>query len=72
MKLVVVSPGGQPREVAIMSAVKNLPKTYDFTKGSDIWQVIRESQNDQQRYKPRSVEQGTSCVEAAGLHDKRR
>ncbi len=62
MKLVVVSPGGQPREVAVMSAVKNLPKTYDFTKGSDIWQVIRESQNDQQRYKPRSVEQGDVLV----------
>jgi|SRR5271165_7183670 len=62
MKLSVVSLDGQPREVTVMSAVKNLPKTYDFTRGGDIWQVIRESENDQKRYQPRSVEQGDVMV----------
>jgi len=56
MKVTAVSPGGQPREVMVKSAVKNLPKNYDFTQGSDIWQVIRESENDEKRYRPRAVE----------------
>jgi len=56
MKLAVVSPGGQPREVTVMSIVRNLPKNYDFTGGSDIWEVIRQSQDEDERMVVRSVE----------------
>ncbi len=62
MKLVVVSPGGPPRQVSVTSAVKYLPRTYDFTQGSDIWQMIRQSENDEKRYKPRAVELGDVLV----------
>ncbi len=56
LKLVVVSPGAQPREMTVMSIVKNLPKNYDFTEGSDIWEVIRLSEDDEARMMVRSVE----------------
>jgi tricorn protease-like protein len=62
MKLAVVSPGGLAREIYVASAVKHLPKTYDFTQGSDIWQVIRELENDDKRFNPRSVELGDVLV----------
>lgn len=62
MTLALVSPGGPPRDVTVMAAVKHLPKTYDFTQGSDIWQVIRELQNEGKQLKPRSVEQGDVLV----------
>ena len=56
IKLVVVSPGAQPRELMVMSIVKNLPKNYDFTGGSDIWDVIRQEQDEDERMMTRSVE----------------
>ena len=56
MKLVVVSPGGQPREATVMSIVRNLPKNYDFTSGSDVWEVIRQSEDADERMQVRSVE----------------
>ncbi len=56
MKLAVVSPGGQPREVTVMSIVQNLPKNYDFTTGADIWELVRQSENEEERYQVRSVE----------------
>jgi C-terminal processing protease CtpA/Prc len=56
IRLVVVSPGGQPRELTVMSIVQNLPKSYDFTSGDDIWDVVRQSENEEDRYRVRSVE----------------
>lgn len=56
MKLAVVSPGGQPREVTVMSIVQNLPKNYDLTSGDDIWELVRQSENEEERYTVRSVE----------------
>ncbi len=56
VKLVVVSPGGQPREATVMSIVRNLPKNYDFTSGSDVWEVIRQSEDADERMQVRSVE----------------
>ncbi len=56
VKLAVVSPGEQPREVTVMSIVKNLPKNYDFTGSTDIWDVIRQEQDEDERMMVRSVE----------------
>jgi len=56
LKLAVVSPGAQPREVTVMSAVRNLPKNYDFTRGADIWEVIRLEQSEQERFRTVTVE----------------
>ncbi len=56
MKLAIVSPGGQPREITVMSVVRNLPKNYDFTSGSDVWEVVRQSENEDERRAARAVE----------------
>jgi len=56
LKLAVVSPGGQPRELTVMSLVKNLPKNLDFTEGSDYWDMVREAQRDEQLMESRTVE----------------
>jgi carboxyl-terminal processing protease len=56
MKLALVSPGGQPREITIMSAVRNLPKNYDFTNSTDVWDVVRQSQLDEERFFTQTVE----------------
>jgi len=62
MKLVAVSPGGQPRELTVMSQVHELPKTYNFGNGFDAWGVIRQIENDEERNRPRTVEQGDVLV----------
>ena len=62
MKLVVVSPGGLPRELTVMSQVHKLPKTYDFSNGFDMWNVIRQSQNEEERNRPRTIEQGDVLI----------
>lgn len=62
MKLVVVSPGAQPRELTVMSQVHELPKTYNFGNGFDAWGVIRQIENDEERSRPRTVEQGDVLI----------
>jgi C-terminal processing protease CtpA/Prc len=56
LKLAVVSPGGQPREMVVMSIVKNLPKNLDFTEGSDYWDLVREAERDDQLMESRTIE----------------
>jgi C-terminal processing protease CtpA/Prc len=62
MKLVLVSPGGQPREITVMSQVRELPKTYNFGNGFDAWAVIRQVQNDEERNLPQTAETGDVLV----------
>ncbi len=62
MKLSVVSPGGQPRELTVMAHVRELPKTYNFGNGFDVWDVVRQSQNEEERNRPRTVEEGDVLV----------
>jgi C-terminal processing protease CtpA/Prc len=62
MKLAVVSPGEQPRELTVMSTVKNLPKNYDLSNGIDIWNLIRSSQNDEERNWAATAEQGDLLI----------
>jgi carboxyl-terminal processing protease len=50
MKLAVVTPGEQqPRELTIMSAVKNLPKNYDLSDSMVVWNLIRQAEDDDER-----------------------
>ncbi len=62
MKLAVVSPGEQPREFTVMSTVKNLPKNYDLSNGIDIWNLIRASQNDEERNWTVTAERGDLLI----------
>ena len=62
MSLVVVSPGGQPRELTVLAHVRELPKTYNFGNGFDRWDVIRQSQNEEERNQPRTAELGDVLV----------
>jgi C-terminal processing protease CtpA/Prc len=45
MKLVVQSPGGQPRELDVLAKVSEGKRVLDFTEGEDIWDVLREAEN---------------------------
>lgn len=49
MKLAVVRPGGQPREIIVMSAVKKMPKTYDLSDSMVVWNLVREAEDDEER-----------------------
>jgi len=62
MKLALASPGGQPREVMVMSSVHQLPKAYDWSNGFDVWNVIRQQQDEQERNRPRTAEMGDVLV----------
>jgi C-terminal processing protease CtpA/Prc len=62
MKLALLTPGEQPRELTVMSQVRNLPKNYDFTSGSDIWDLIRQAENDDDHLRPRTLESGDVLV----------
>ena len=62
MKLVLVSPGGQPREVMVMSSVRELPRKYDFSNGFDVWNVIRQQEDEQERNRPRTAEMADVLV----------
>ena len=62
MKLGLVGPDGKSKEITVMSSVRELPKTYNFGNGFDVWNVIRQSENDEERNKPRMVEQGDVLV----------
>ncbi|HUI83706.1 MAG TPA: S41 family peptidase [Candidatus Binatia bacterium] len=62
MKLAVVSPEGQARELTVMSQVRQLPRTYNFSNGFDIWDVVRESENEEERNRPRMLERGDVLI----------
>lgn len=62
IKLAVVSPGGQPREITVMAQVRKLQKRYDWSNGIDVWQVRGLIEGDEERNRPRTVEQGDVLV----------
>jgi hypothetical protein len=42
MRLVVQSPGGQPRQIDVLTRIDQGKRVHDFTQGDDIWDFIRE------------------------------
>ena len=44
-ELVLKDPSGKQREVKVDAKVQQLKRVLDLTQGSDIWQLIRESEN---------------------------
>lgn len=62
MTLVIGSPGALPRQVVVMSQVRNLPKNYDFTNGFSIWDLIRQYETEEDRFRVRSAEQGDVLI----------
>jgi C-terminal processing protease CtpA/Prc len=52
MRLVVQSPGGQPRQLDVMTMVDRGQRVVDLTQGEDIWDILRrlENQSDEHRY----------------------
>jgi C-terminal processing protease CtpA/Prc len=45
-----------------MAQVRQLPKTYDLTGGTDFMDIIRQSENDEERNRPRAVEMSDVLV----------
>lgn len=42
MRLVVQSPGGQPRQIDVLTRIDQGKRAQDYTQGDDIWDYIRE------------------------------
>ncbi|OLE53959.1 MAG: hypothetical protein AUG51_10905 [Acidobacteria bacterium 13_1_20CM_3_53_8] len=62
MHVAVQSPGAGPREFDIMANVKQVRRVQDLTNGSDIWDVIREAQNEDRLYRQRYIEAGDDLM----------
>ncbi|HEV3471204.1 MAG TPA: S41 family peptidase [Pyrinomonadaceae bacterium] len=56
MRVVVQSPGGQPRQLELMAEVKRRKLVTDLTSGSDLFDLIREAENDERHNRHRYVE----------------
>jgi C-terminal processing protease CtpA/Prc len=52
MKLVVQSPGGQPRQVDVAAKIIRGKRVLDLTQGEDIWDIVRRTENaaEEQRF----------------------
>jgi C-terminal processing protease CtpA/Prc len=57
-ELVLKDPAGQQREVKVEAKVQQLKHVLDLTQGSDIWQLIRESENADHQIRHRYFELG--------------
>lgn len=57
MKLTFTTPDGNSREVTVMSSVRQLPQKYNLGNGVDEWNVIRQSEDEEERYRPRMAEE---------------
>jgi carboxyl-terminal processing protease len=58
MRLVVKSPGGEQHPLDVLAKVRNDKRRLDFTQGWDIFQIIREIENENQVYRHRYTEVG--------------
>jgi C-terminal processing protease CtpA/Prc len=52
MRMVVQSPGGQPRQLDVATRIDQGKRVIDLTQGEDIWEILRrlENSSDEQRF----------------------
>ncbi len=62
MHVVVQSPGGQPREFDVMAAIKQKKHIQDLTESTDLYDLIRENQNEDRLYRQRFAELGDDLI----------
>jgi len=67
--LVLKNPGGQQREEKVDAKVQQMKRVLDFTQGSDIWQMIRESENADHQLRQRYYEMGDVMIWKMPLFD---
>jgi C-terminal processing protease CtpA/Prc len=58
MHLVVIKPDGKAQEFDVMAKVRQGKRVLDLTDGSDIWDMIREAENEDRLQRHRYVEAG--------------
>lgn len=58
MRLELIKPDGNQQRLEVMAKVQELKRHTDLTKGSDIWDLIRESENEDRLNRHRYVEMG--------------
>jgi carboxyl-terminal processing protease len=58
MRLELIKPDGSRQKLEVMAKVQQLKRRTDLTKGSDIWDLIRESENEDRLNRHRYVEMG--------------
>jgi carboxyl-terminal processing protease len=51
MRLVVQSPGGQPRQLDVVTRVDRGKRVLDLTKGEDIWDILRRAENLSEKHR---------------------
>ena len=56
MRLLIETPDGQHKEIDVLAKVKTSKRSLDFTQGDDIWQVIRDAENEDRINRHRYVE----------------
>lgn len=57
MRLVVIKPEGHDQQLDVMAKVQPLKRVMDLT-GQDIWELVREEENESRFYRQRYVEMG--------------
>lgn len=65
LRVMLQSPGGAPRQLDLEARVRERYRIADLTGsdgGGDIWQLIREAQNDAERYRARYITWGEDLV----------
>lgn len=58
MRLIVRKPGGQESQLDVLAKVRSGKQVTDLTKGEDIWQLIREAENESRLNRHRYYEVG--------------
>jgi Periplasmic protease len=58
MLLELIKPDGSQQKLEVLAKVQQLKRFTDLTKGSDIWDLIRESENEDRLHRHRYVELG--------------
>jgi C-terminal processing protease CtpA/Prc len=58
MRVSLIKPDGKEQQLTVAAKVQQQKRVVDLTKGSDIWDIIRESQNEDRLHRHRYVESG--------------
>lgn len=56
VRLVVIKPGGQASQLDVLAKVRQGKRMIDLTKGLDIWDLIREGENEDRLHRHRYIE----------------
>jgi C-terminal processing protease CtpA/Prc len=62
MHVVIAKPDGQQRELDVLARVQQGKRVVDLTTGTDIWNLVRESENESRLHRHRYFEMGDDLL----------